>query len=474
MSLLALPRAMHYIWTTGPKKQQDSRRLKKHTLFTVSGIAVMGCIAWLGARHAERVMLDKNIDTLRQTLGPDTSLTYASANPGLLGRSVVFTGLVYRQGAETITAEQAELSRPDTRNDDTPNINHLSFHNIQLTDPAGSLQVEQLSVDGLVLPTRGDDPTAPTPLPSIGHAHASKLHGFISSLQSDITAESVVVDDFGDNVSSRLLAKAVRLGTDVAPPRRFTAASISIDGVDLAGLCRSLATGTPLTTRPGVRDVEITDVAIDGPAPLLRVGRILSHANLNDTNEQEVSSAQNVELWPEVPNLGWLPLLGYDRFRASVVLNDSHDLKTGVMHVEELSVDAPEMGRLHLHGDFLQQAAGSVLANAGPDMRVVSMTINYLDRGLAPRALKAVATAHDISPQDLLTAMRTQAQGGPGHTPSPVDKIVTFLSHPGDKPLNLTIHPAQPMPILGIVAALSTLGTAPQISQQIGLSVNTP
>ena len=91
--------------------------MKKNVLVTVGGLAALACLGWFGAHHAEHAMLEKSIDGFRQTLGPDSALTYKKAWPGLLGRSVKFDGLVLRKGTETQTADDAEMSKNDKRGD---------------------------------------------------------------------------------------------------------------------------------------------------------------------------------------------------------------------------------------------------------------------------------------------------------------------------------------------------------------------
>lgn len=225
--------------------------MKKNVLVTVSGIAILGGIAWFGAHHAERVMVDKGIERFKQALGPDVSFTYTRAKPGLLGRSVRFSGLVFRQGPETMTADEAELTKPDTQDSDVTRIHHLSFRNFQLADPAGSLHLKTMEMDDLALPTKAEDPTAPgVQTLSIGHAQATGLHGFVSALQSDLSADSASMDDFGANETSHLQARNVQLSTDVAPPRHIKAESINVDGVALADLYKTLTTGAPTPPMP--------------------------------------------------------------------------------------------------------------------------------------------------------------------------------------------------------------------------------
>ncbi|MFT9160835.1 MAG: hypothetical protein ABF491_10795, partial [Acetobacter sp.] len=387
--------------------------MKKNVLFMVCGIGILGGIGWLGTRHAEHVMLDAGLAHFKEALGPDAALTYAKARPGLLGRSLEFTNLVFRQGPETITADTAELTKPDTNEDGASHIKRLSFRNFQLADPSGSLHLDRLDMDNVILPARMTDGStysgpeaAAAQSISIGRAQAGKLHGFVSSLQSDIAATSLTLTDFGTGEFSHLQANDVTLATDDAASRHVSAKTITVDGVDLAALYRNLSDGTPYTPLIGPRDIDISQLAVSGTAPLLKISHLLSHANRTPATETEVSSAQGLELWPGIPNLGWLPLLGYDHFQGALVLNDTHDLKTGVLHVEELSVDSPSMGHMHLHGDFAQAASTSVLAGATPDMQVISLALTYVDHGLVARALQAIATTQGTTVQGVLALLR--------------------------------------------------------------------
>ncbi|MFT9067987.1 hypothetical protein [Acetobacter syzygii] len=443
--------------------------MKKNILVTASGIAILGGIAWFGAHHAERVMLDKGIERFKQALGPDVSFTYTRARPGLLGRSVRFNGLVFRQGPETITADEAELTKPDTQDSDVTRIHHLTFRNFQLADPAGSLHLKTVEMDNLALPTKAEDPATPgVQTLSIEHAQATGLHGFVSSLQSDLSAETASMDNFGAHETSHLQASKVQLSTDVAPPRHVKADSVVVDGVALADLYKTLSTGAPYTAQPATRDITIDQLSIDGTTPLMHARRILSHANRTDATEQEVSSIQGLELWPDVPNLGWLPSLGYDRFVGNVVLNDTHTLKTGALHVETFSIDSANMGRLHINGEFGQAASASMLNGSNAEMQVISMTMNYLDHGLVPKALNAIATARGLPPQDFLAYV--QSQSATAQNPA-FASFFHWLANPGKQTLSIGVKPTQPMPLMMVAATLGNLASMPELAQKIGLTV---
>lgn len=457
------------------KNKLDSCLVKKHVPVTVAGIATLACVGWLAARHAEHVMLDKSIDNFRQTLGPDASFTYKKAWPGLLGRSVKFTGLVFRQGPETITADDAEISKPSTSGDDARLIGHLSFRNFQLADPAGSLHLDDLTMEGVTLPASADDKHGtPAQGLEIRHAEASTLHGFISSLQSDLSATRLKVEDYGSDEASRLEAHDVRLSTDVAPQRHITAHALVLDGIDLAGLYSSLTTNTPYTPRNGTRDIQVDALGVDGTGPLLRVARLSSHATRSDTSEQEVSSLQGLELWPEVPNLSILPALGYDHFRGALVLNDTHDYKAQKLHVETFSLEAPGMGRLTLDGDFSQTSTTALLSAGAADMQVMTLNLSYTDQGLLPKVLQASAKARGVSPQELVTSLQTQFAPQGSKPADALPQLASYLAHPDSGALKITLHPPQPLPMMAIAASLSMLASAPQMAQQIGLTVHAP
>ncbi|MCH4025163.1 MAG: hypothetical protein LKH76_05595 [Acetobacter fabarum] len=443
--------------------------MKKNVLVTVSGIAILGGIAWFGAHHAERVMVDKGIERFKQALGPDVSFTYTRAKPGLLGRSVRFSGLVFRQGPETMTADEAELTKPDTQDSDVTRIHHLSFRNFQLADPAGSLHLKTMEMDDLALPTKAEDPTAPgVQTLSIGHAQATGLHGFVSALQSDLSADSASMDDFGANETSHLQARNVQLSTDVAPPRHIKAESINVDGVALADLYKTLTTGAPYTTHANTRDITIDQLSMDGTTPLIRAKRVLSHATHTESTEQEVSSIQGLELWPNVPNMGWMPSLGYDHFVGNVVLNDTHTPKTGALHLETLSIDSANMGRLHIHGELGQATSASVLVDSNTDMQVISLSLDYIDHGLVPKALGAIAAARGLPPQGLLAYV--QAQSATAQNPA-FASFFHWLANPGKQTLSITLKPVQPMPLMLVAASLGELTSMPELAQKIGLSV---
>ncbi|GBR23710.1 hypothetical protein AA0473_0446 [Acetobacter orleanensis NRIC 0473] len=420
-------------------------------------------------------MLEKSIDSFRQTLGPDASLTYKKAWPGLLGRSVKFTALVFRQGQQTITADDAEISKVSTAGDETKRIGHLTFHTFQFTDTSGNVRLDNLALEDVTLPGNGDDKhgTPPQTL-EIGHVSAGKLHGFIASLQSDITASSLTLDNYGIGEASHLDARDLRLATSVAPQRQIAAKSLLLDGVDLAGLYNSVTYNTPYKPLNGVRDIQVEALSIDSTSPLLRVAKLSSHATHSDASEQEVSSLQGLELWPAVPSLSLLPTLGYDHFRGSLVLNVTHDYKSNKLHVDTFSIEAPDMGRLTLDGDFSETTTLAMLSAGAAEMQVLSMNLSYKDHGLVSKVLENLARTRGMTPQDFTASLQSSLvpQGSAPNAPMP--QLANYLAHPGNGPLTLTLRPQQPVPLMAIAASLSMLPSAPQIAQQIGLTIKAP
>lgn len=450
--------------------------MKKHLLLMAGGAAILGGVGWFATRHAEHVMLETSIDHFRQALGPDASFTFATAKPGILGRSVNFTNLTLRQGPETITADRAELERPGQSGGDMTQIGRLSFHGFQLTDPAISLQMDQLDIEDLTLPIHADAPGDTAQTLGIGHAHAVRLRAFVSPVQTDLAASDATLDNFGDGLASRLETRDLALNTDSPPDagpgggqRHLHAQAVSVDGMDLSGFYTSLATGAPYLPRPGGHDISITNLDIATTTPLIRAGRVLAHTNRTDSTEQDVISIRGLELWPDAPNLGWLPTLGYSHFAGGLVLNETRDLQTNTLHVEELALDAPDMGRLHMNGTFARSSSAPLLSAPRPDMPVIALDLTYLDHGMVPRALQAIGQARGMTPAMLLNTLATQQPGTPEGR-----AIVGFLAHPGVKPLHLVLQPPQPQPLVAVLAGLATLGAIPQINQQLGLHVTTP
>lgn len=449
--------------------------MKKHVPVTVAGVAALACVGWLAARHAEHVMLEKSIDSFRQTLGPEASLTYKKAWPGLLGRSVKFTALVFRQGQQTITADDAEISKVSATGDETRRIGHLVFRKFQYTDTSGNLRLDNLALDDVTLPGNGDDKhgTPPQAL-EIKHVEARNLHGFIASLQSDITASGLTLDDYGMGEASHLDARDLRLATSVAPQRQIAAKSLLIDGVDLAGLYNNVTYNAPYKPLDGIREMQVEALSIDSTSPLLRIAKLSSHATHSEASEQEVSSLQGLELWPAVPSLSLLPALGYDHFRGSLVFNVTHDYKAGKLHVDTVSLEAPDMGRLTLDGDFSETSTLAMLSAGAADMQVLSLNLSYKDRGLVPKLLENMARTKGMTVQDFTASLQGSLAPQGSAPTAPMPQFASYLAHPGAGPLTVTLRPQQPVPVMAIAASLSMLPSAPQIAQQIGLTVRAP
>ncbi len=152
----------------------------------------------------------------------------------------------------------------------------------------------------------------------------------------------------------------------------------------------------------------------------------------------------------------------------NVVLNDTHTLKTGALHVETFSIDSANMGRLHINGEFGQAASASMLNGSNAEMQVISMTMNYLDHGLVPKALNAIATARGLPPQDFLAYV--QSQSATAQNPA-FASFFHWLANPGKQTLSIGVKPTQPMPLMMVAATLGNLASMPELAQKIGLTV---
>ncbi|MBO7072022.1 MAG: hypothetical protein J6V89_00615 [Acetobacter sp.] len=518
--------------------------MKKHFLVTLTSVLIVGCAIWVGTRRAEYVMLDRHIDILRQSLGQGVFLTYDSARPGLLGRSTIFTNVVFRRKNDTITAQQAELSRPDS-DKKISGIIHLSFHNVQITGIDGNLHAQLLTIDNLVLQPHGQTlgqklgqkQVLSTHLPSIAQAHAYGIHGFIKALHAKITADSITLDHFNGTITNKLLIKNILLSVDTGSWRRFTVNSIHANGFNIAKLYWSLYHGLPLyngvpaISYPGQRDVEMHHIEIDGEVtnsskktlssiiPLLRISHLSSHITLTKTAEQETSNIQRIEIWPATPWFHWLDPLKYDHIRASLVFSDIYNLKTKHIHIKELNVTAPTIGRIYINGDITPPPSASSISTpiesfidspispiiscvspnvhiVFPDMYIVSTAITYMDYGLITRALKVLATKSNTTPYHLLATLfvpnisqatlpippeehidqmtntsidihalsklKLGLEKTPIETTEPqntyhhtLQKIAEYLIHPVNKSIVINIHPTQPFSVKNIIFTLS-------------------
>ncbi|MBR2125084.1 MAG: hypothetical protein IJ934_08065 [Acetobacter sp.] len=510
--------------------------MRKHFLVTLTSILLVCCMIWLGTRRAEHIMLDRHIDILRQSLGQGVFLTYDSARSGLLGRSTVFTNVIFRRKNDTITVQQAELSRPDSNN--MSGINHLSFHNVQITGVDGNLKAELLTIDDLVLLPHGQKQARTIRLPSIAHAHAYGVRGFIKALHAQIAADSVTLDHFNGTITDQLLIKNILLSVNTGTWRRFTIKTTHASGFNIAKLYWSLYHGIPLyngvptTAQPGQRDIEMHQIEIDGETtnqsgttptpsttPLLRISNLSSHITLTKALEQETSNIQGIEIWPITPGFHWIAPLKYDHLHASIAFNNAYNLQTKLLHVKDLNITVPTIGRMRFHGDFTHSPIHFSMSSplefstyspispilsrispdvqiAFPDIYVVSMAFTYFDYGFITRALKAMATESHTTPHHLLetlfpgisldplpiapkeqkeslaqttlTDIHTVRELNLGtektsvdtsHTPpsdNALQKIADYLAHPTSRYLVINSHPAQPFSVQSILSTLST------------------
>ncbi len=168
--------------------------------------------------------------------------------------------------------------------------------------------------------------------------------------------------------------------------------------------------------------------------------------------------------------------LGYDRFQGGMQMHAMVDRAAQQMRMDQLDVDAPAMGRLHLAlgldnvpYETITPASGQVDGMAFIAMlqaRLQSAELTYEDHSLAGKALAAAAAKQNTTPAalkqtDIAMLNATGAQLHLG--PAVLGPIAAFINDPHR--LVVAVRPPQPIVLMN----LSGVATDPQ--RGLGLTV---
>lgn len=323
---------------------------------------------------------------LRALLGPDTALSYRSAESLDPARGSVRLLDVSMDGRGRRMAME-ELTLDGLRDD---GLREATARAVTMRDARSSATVARLRLAGLSV-QRPPSPGAEV-RPDMVRLDALRVEGLRVAGESDATVAEFSVEEYGEGRVGRVSLS----GLEARAPRsrsRVAVARAALRGLDLAAGLAALAASQAPPRAQGSYGLEVEGVSVrDGDRPLGGFGTLRVAAEVPASGPETGSLAlRDLRIEPFPGLAGWLRRFGYSAVTADLSAESRYDRDTGRAELTSLSLAGREIGAIGL-ALVLDGVTPGAAERADPkDMRLVSAMLRYVDQSLYGRYVRQQA-----------------------------------------------------------------------------------
>ncbi|MCE2565645.1 hypothetical protein [Komagataeibacter sp. FNDCF1] len=428
-----------------------------------------------GVHHFAQRRLEAGIADFRASLGPDATFSYATARPRTLARGAHFTAVTYRNPAMTLIAADVRLGGLTGNNVQGEKIGSIVLRDVKVMTQDSTISLDQVALGNLVMPNTARV-TAETARPLgfdslvLDTGTFTNLHLAIPASQTDVTIGRMVIGQYGVGRSSHLDVEKLATQINLTPSRRIAVEHIRLDGPDFASEVASLIQSGHLIHERHPQTMDLKKVEIASTHPMLQIDHVTTSRFSTETEDKMDTDLTSLTLWSTgTDNPSILNAFGYDHFTGNIHINSTSDRSAGRVHLEPMTVEAPEMGNLSVVAE-LDQIPFDDMAIIPETARIVSAALTWEDHSLAEHIVAGLAksrnTEVDAYRQALLASLATSDDAS-------MRAMGRFVQSPQDHPLQIALRPMKPVNLMMLGVALSMAGD-PSIAAPLGLTISTP
>lgn len=324
---------------------------------------------------------------LRSLLGPDTTLTYRSAESIDPARgSVRMLGVVMdgRGAGRRLTMEELTL---DGLRDD--GVAEATARDVATRDRRGSVTVARLRLAGLAVQR---PPPGVAFRPDMMSLDTLRIEGLRVTGRSEGTIAEMSVEDYG----AGRIGRVSLAGFDMRVPRsgnRVAIARTVLRGMDLAAGLTALVAKEAPPRREGSFALDVEGLAVrDGNRSLGGFGALRVAAEVPADGPETGSLAlRDLRIEPFPAFAGWLRRLGYEAITVDLSAESRYDRPSGRLELTSLSLAGREVGALGL-SMMLSGVTPNAAERRDPTaLRLVSAALRYVDQSLYGRYVRQQA-----------------------------------------------------------------------------------
>ncbi len=433
----------------------------------VAGVAAVLVVAGAGgvylyAVHRGQNEIARAVAQIRQELGPNGSLDYATSSVHPLSRSATLDRVVFQRGDGTrVTADTLDLA-PDGPN----RFRSLHATNLVVTNAAGTLKASRVDAESVAYRPQGEAgaPVATTIDPAqLSWSSLRMENPDLSGANGRLTAATMRIDDYGLGRHSHL---AMQTGTMIVSsaeaPGSAQLASLQASGFDLAAVVDALEHGRPAEQGNGAFDGEAETFTLSrGDKMVLSIDRVILKDTVSGTGpghiDMQINGATSTPATAE--GMAMLNAIGLNAVHWSMSLQGTSDPQTGKAQLSSWTVSARELGRLEIGMDFanlfpkqLQQngsAPSGVFLQVLKTGQLAGLRVRLTDGGLLQRSFAARGKTVNMSADQMRQMAVATLQSPQIATMLPDaglrDAVDKFVAHGGT--LKVALAPQPPIPI---------------------------
>ncbi len=324
---------------------------------------------------------------LRALLGPETALTYRSAESLDPARgSVRLLDVAMNGRGRRVSMEELTL---DGLRDD--GLAEATARGVTMRDRQGSATVARLRFAGLSLRR---PPPGTEFRPDMVKLDALRVEGLRVAGRSDATVAELSVEDYGAGRAGRVSLSGFEVGAPPRSAKRVAVARAALRGMDLAaGLAALVASEAPPWPQGGY-GLEVEGVLVrEGGRPLGGFGALRVSGEVPAAGGPETGSLalRDLRIEPFPGFAEWLRRFGYEAVTADLSAESRYDRAAGRVELTSLSLAGREIGALGL-ALVLDGVTPKAAERGDPSaMRLVSAALRYVDQSLYGRFVRQQA-----------------------------------------------------------------------------------
>ncbi|WP_343894453.1 hypothetical protein, partial [Craurococcus roseus] len=387
---------------------------------------------------------------LRALLGPDTALTYRSAETLDPARgSARLLGVSMDGRGRRVAMEELTL---DGLRDD--GVGEATARAVTVRDGRNNAAVARLRLAGLSV--RRPPPGAEV-RPDMVRLDALRIEGLRMTGASDATVAEFSVEEYGAGRTGRVSMS----GFDMRVPgsgNRVAAARAAVRGLDLAAALTALAASEqPPRTPGGTFGLEVEGVSVrQGARALGGFGALRIAAETPLAGPESGTFALRdlrIEAFPGTAD--WLRRLGYDAVMADLTGESRFDGAAGRLELGSVSLAVREMGAIGLSMvlDGVSQRSAARRSADFEAARLVSATLRYVDQSLYARYVRQQARESRVPEEQVRRQHADTAEmmlGSFGQGAAGMDAVraaVARFLRGEAREVEVTARPREPLPL---------------------------
>lgn len=348
------------------------------------------------------------ITRLRGMLGPNTRLSYASAETlDGTGEQVRLTGVVLEQRRKRATAD--DLTINGLRED---GVAEAVLNGFATTEGGNTVRIGQIRMAGLTVPR---DAAGGPPQPDQVRIEQLRVENVEFSGRDSGRLRMASVENWLPGQPARIAVEGLELsGLDSGLVDGLRLARFALSGMDIGATLAAVMREQPPPNLVGRASIELDALELLGggrPVGSLGEVRVAADVQRADGSGDGNVAIRGIRIEPVPMIAPWLTRFGYQAIEGEITAQTSYDAQSGRIEIRDLSISGRDAGTISMA--LVMDGVTQQRAQAGDfgDMRLISAGLRYADASLFTRFL-AMQSQQTRTPEAQLREQYAAMAGG--------------------------------------------------------------